>query len=138
MRRWTTSPSIPPSSAATGSYSRTLRSSFSISPVGMYGGRDLEFEVEEVRPPGQVSDRLVLAGALHQLAVTREVFLIQRPFVVGVELDARLLEDMRQEQLGGEAGGVDGFAGEEPAGPLQKSPDRPWPTCGSAHRADCR
>ena len=98
-----------------------------VRPRDQHRGRDFELEVEEVRPPGEVGDRLLLAGALDERAIGRQLLLGQRAFVVGVELDARDVQDVSEQQLGRQPRGVDFFSREKPAGPFQQPPDRPWP-----------
>src|SRR5439155_3963818 len=59
--------------------------------------------------------------------------LSQRALVIGVKLDARALEDVCEQQLGGQPRSVDVLAREEPGSPFQNALDRPWPTRGTAH-----
>lgn len=101
-------------------------------------GGDLEFEVEEVGAAGQIGDGLVLGGAADEFAVAGELAVLERALVVGVDLDARDGQDVRQEQLGRQTRGIDVLAGEEGGGPFQQPPDRPCSAVLSHVCLDCK
>jgi hypothetical protein len=95
---------------------------------------DLELEVEEMGLAGEVGDRFVLGGALDEVAEAGAIGVGEGVLVVGVELDAGAVEDVGEEELGGQAGGGGARAGVDAAGPLQRLTDRPW-AVGLSHRA---
>src|SRR3954471_7801665 len=78
--------------------------------------RDVEREVEEVGPAGEVGNGLLLGGAGDEAAELLELGLGEGALVVGVKFDPRVVQHMGGQEFGGEARGVDVFSGEEARG----------------------
>ncbi len=62
---------------------------FGIGPGDQHVARDFEFQIEEMSPPGEVSDRLVFRRPLDERTHLRELFFAQGSLIFGVKLDPR-------------------------------------------------
>jgi hypothetical protein len=98
---------------------------FGVRARDEHAGRNLKFQVKKVGLAGEVRDGFLFRGALHECAKRAEILVAQHALVIGVKLDPRDVQDVRQQQLGGEARGINVLPREEPARPLQQPPDRP-------------
>src|SRR4029450_10287084 len=70
--------------------------SLGVGSRNQHRGGNLELEVEKVRPPRQIRDRLMLAGPLDERAIRRQFLLRQRPLVIGVKLEAWDAKDVSE------------------------------------------
>jgi hypothetical protein len=103
---------------------------FRVGPGNQHLWRDVKLEIEEVRPAGEIRDRLLIRGPPHQRAIAAQIVVRQNPVIFDIKLDARRSQHMGQEQFGRQSGGLDLLAGKKSGGPLKNPSDRPCSDLG--------
>ena len=81
-----------------------------------------------------IGERLAGASAAEQLAHLRQLLLAERPVELGVQLDARQPERVREQELGVDARRVDPLVGEEVGRAAEDLPEGHTPAASSARR----